>query len=144
MNTAGQSSTTSALSDVPLPDGIRTDIFNSAGTSELYGVRIHDILELGIDRKYNDLFASTGFAPANVVSGSAFNSSSHELLVGIDSSRGAFIRPVALQHDSGGTFSVLPDDQWVARADKVGFYGFLEEGRVCIDGRAIAGVIMHR
>lgn len=61
--------------------------------------------------------------------------------MGIDQSRGAFIRPVARQAESGGTFTSLPDDQFaVNRVDKVGFYGFLEEGRVCIDSRAVAGL----
>jgi hypothetical protein len=56
-------------------------------------------------------------------------------------SRDAFIRPVATNAESGGQLSVLPDDQFVSRAEKTGFYGFLEEGRICIDARAIGGVI---
>ena len=144
MNTL-QTGSSKPLNDVPLPDAIREDIFRSAGTSSLYGVNIHDILELGTGRKYNKLFATTGFAPSNLMaSGTDFDGDDHELIVGVDATRGAFIRPVARQHDSGGNFTVLPDDQWVARADKVGFYGFLEEGRICIDGRAIAGIAMHR
>ena len=64
-----------------------------------------------------------------------------ELLIGVDNSRGAFIRPIAtVDNASGGTFTVLPDDQFTQRADKTGFYGFLEEGRVCIDSRAVVGL----
>jgi hypothetical protein len=131
-----------------LPDGTRQGIYNSAGTNEIYGVRITDLLELGTSKKYNILF--NDFSPKSVghtgASGNAqsdpFSTSADELLIGLDASREAFIRPVARQNDSGGTFSALPDDQFAARADKTGFYGFLEEGRVCIDAKAIVGMVV--
>ena len=123
-----------------LPDDVRSDIYRAAGTNEIYGVRITDLLELGVGKKYNVLFGE--FSPPAIGSGGgdAFQTGSDELIIGLDSSREAFIRPVARQHDSGGTFSALPDDQFAARADKTGFYGFLEEGRVCIDAKAIVGM----
>jgi hypothetical protein len=71
-----------------------------------------------------------------------------QILIGVDNSKGAFIRAIATGDNGGsitspnGSFTVLPDDQWVQRADKVGFYGFLEEGRVCIDARAIVGLVV--
>lgn len=133
---------------VALPDNLREGIFRAAGMSELWGVRIHDLLELGQGRKYNKLFETLA-AGKNVIGGTgAFvdkttnSTTHHELMIGVDNSKGAFIRPVARQADSGGTFSVLPDDQFNVRADKVGFYGFLEEGRVCIDARAIVGLTL--
>jgi len=137
MNVAGGGNMGDVKSDIALPDGMREDIFRSGGSSSLYGMRIHDLLELGVgdNRKYNKLFETFH---------SGFDATDHEILIGVDGGRGAFIRPVARQHDSGGSFLVLPDDQWVARADKVGFYGFLEEGRVCIDSRAIAGLDMDK
>ena len=134
-----------------LPDNVREDIYRAAGTNEIYGVRITDLLELGDGKKYNQLL--TGFlsgalkgASANGIghttggSNATWDDTSMQLLVGLDASREAFIRPVARQHDSGGTFTALPDDQFAARADKTGFYGFLEEGRVCIDAKAIIGM----
>jgi hypothetical protein len=131
-----------------LPDAVREDIFRSAGTQELWGVRITDLLELGNGQKYNKLFGVS--APAGIAhdaitgnaQGGTWNDSDDQLIIGLDASRDAFIRPVAQQHDSGGSFSVLPDDQFVARADKTGFYGFLEEGRVCIDSKAIVGLVV--
>ena len=146
------SSTASAGDGVALPDGVREDIYRSAGTNEIYGVRITDLLELGLEKKYNTLFGT--FISNNVghkgtdndgdgvgTQGTAFADASHQILIGLDASREAFVRPVARQHDSGGTFSALPDDQFAARADKTGFYGFLEEGRVCIDAKAIVGMV---
>ena len=114
--------------------------------SEIYGVVIHDLLELGSGKKYNDLFQS--FLPASDGLGNEavgdFDKAAgkDEVLIGIDMSKEALIRPVARQADSGGTFTAVPDDQFQVRADKVGFYGFMEEGRVCIDSRALAGIVM--
>jgi hypothetical protein len=43
--------------------------------------------------------------------------------------------------EGGETFTAVPDDQfYAARMEKMGFYGFLEEGRVCLDARAIVGI----
>lgn len=116
-----------------LPDSAREEIYRGAGTQELYGVTIHELVELGVGGKYSVLF--------NALKGSqGFTLGTDELLIGLDLSKEAFIRPVARQAESGGTFTVLPDDQFVARSEKTGFYGSLEEGRVCIDARAIVGV----
>jgi len=118
-----------------LPDGVREEIYRGAGAQELYGVTLHELVELGVGAKYNALFdAFKGTQP--------FDSVTNEILVGLDLSREGFIRPIARQAESGSTFSVLPDDQFVARSEKTGFYGSLEEGRVCIDARTVAGLIV--
>ena len=128
--------------DQTVPDSVREQIFRSAGSEELFGIKLIELIELGLDKKYNILFnqmIGTNTLPGG--GGGSFVQADDEILVGIDQSRGAFIRPVARQAESGGTFTSLPDDQFaVNRVDKVGFYGFLEEGRVCIDSRAVAGI----
>jgi hypothetical protein len=118
-----------------LPEGVREDIYRNAGTQEIYGVAIHDLIELGPNQKYQSLFKEfyTG----------SFTASSDELIVGLDLTKDAFVRPVARQAESGGTFTALPDDQFAARAEKIGFYGFLEEGRACVDSRAVHGVVIR-
>ena len=118
-----------------LPEGVREDIYRNAGTQEIYGVAIHDLIELGPDQKYQSLFKEfyTG----------TFTASSDELIVGLDLTKDAFVRPVARQAESGGTFTALPDDQFAARSEKIGFYGFLEEGRACVDSRAVHGVVIR-
>lgn len=130
-------------STMGLPDNVRQNIWDSAGMSELYGVVLHELLELGLLKKYEKLFAS--FATAGDFTGPGgvgnYATGTDHLCVGFDLSRDAFIRPVARQHESGGTFTALPDDQYVARAEKTGFYGFLEEGRVCLDARAVGGIL---
>ena len=139
-----------------LPDNVREDIYRSAGMQSIFGVNINEMIELGNGQKYNTLFGS--FADANTPGhGNTLNGSSagdvwstnaaikNEIIVGLDNSKGAFIRPVAREAESGGTFTALPDEQFNAygsRVEKVGFYGFLEEGRICIDSRAAAGIVI--
>lgn len=132
---AYQPFTVSAGTGTNLPDNVREEIYRGAGTESLYGVTIHELVELGVGQKYSALF--------NAFKGSqAFDSVTKELAIGLDLSKEAFIRPIARQAESGGTFTVLPDDQFVARSEKTGFYGSLEEGRVCIDARAIVGLVV--
>jgi len=132
-------------SSVDLPANVREGIFRQAGMQEIYGVNIVELIELGIDKRYNILFDS--FTSGQSVPGhnsSAWNGSDNdELLIGIDNSRGAMIRPVARNADSGSTFTALPDDQFnITRVDKAGFYGSMEEGRLCLDSRALVGIVV--
>ena len=118
------------------PNSVREEIFRNAGAGEIFGVTLHQLVELGVGQKYNTLFASLVTANGGVAN------TAKQILVGVDLTKESFIRPVARQAESGGTFTVLPDDQFVTRSEKTGFYGFLEEGRVCIDGRAVAGILV--
>jgi hypothetical protein len=52
------------------------------------------------------------------------------------------LRPVAIQSEGRGQVKVLPDDQFLARSQKVGFYSYVEEGRVAVDARAAVGLIV--
>ena len=152
MNTrAGGASTTGLIA---LPDDMREGIYNAAGMNEIYGVVLHELNELGTTKKYNVLFDSllttdsvtgipTGGGTRTYAQSNTWVSATDQICVGVDNSKGAFIRPVATQDNaSGGSFTVLPDDQFTQRADKTGFYGFLEEGRVCIDSRAVVGLVV--
>jgi len=133
VNTIGTKST----GPVALPNNVREEIFRSAGMSEIYGVVLHELNELGRTKKYNNLFDVFYSATPP-----AFDAGTDEIAVGLDLSREAFIRPVAQQAESGGTFTALPDDQFLTRQEKTGFYGFVEEGRVCLDSRAVCGIII--
>ena len=129
-------------STTDLPAGVREEIYRNAGAQEIYGIAIHELVEFGVGKKYNTLFNSFyGGTDGGSPDFDAGNSGD-EILVGLDLSKDAFVRPVARNSETGGTFTALPDDQFVTRADKVGFYGSLEEGRVCLDGRAVAGLIV--
>jgi hypothetical protein len=139
-----------ADSSVALPDNIRTDIFNAAGMQEIYGVNIVELNEFGLGQKYNDLFhdfvgTSTAVGPTAAAAHAAANltgTGAEEVLVGVDNSKGAFVRAIAQDADTGDTFTTAPDDQFTQRNERIGFYGSLEEGRVCIDARAIVGLVV--
>jgi len=119
-----------------LPAGVREDIYRAAGAQEIYGIAIHELVELGAGKKYNQLFGE--------FKGDAFDVTNDQILVGVDLSKDAFVRPVARNSETGSTFTALPDDQFVTRAEKIGFYGSLEEGRVALDGRALAGIWLNK
>jgi hypothetical protein len=141
MNTrAGSVGTTQSNTSLALPDSIREEIYRGAGTSEIFGVTIHELLELGVGRKYNDLFSA--FAGSTSYGGSSFNGSTSQILIGVDSTRNALLRPVSIQSETRGQVKVLPDDQFLARSQKVGFYSYVEEGRVVTDARAVCGLIV--
>jgi hypothetical protein len=125
-----------------LSERMRDEIYQNAGMQSIYGVNLIELIEFGKNQKYNVLWSQFALA-ASVPSWTS--SASQEICVGIDNTRGVFLRPVARQAESGGTFSVMPDgqfDMYGSRVEKVGFYGFLEEGRICLDARAVAGVFI--
>jgi len=153
MNTRGANgiSGTQYSGVLGLPNSVREEIFRGSGTQEIFGVTIHELLELGLSRKYNTLFgtfaqakgltyqsADTSHSNSSTWNGTATD----ELVVGIDATRNAFLRPVAIQSESRGQVKVLPDDQFLARSQKVGFYSYVEEGRVCTDARGVVGVLL--
>jgi hypothetical protein len=149
MNTRSGGGTSAG--NVALPDSVREDIYRAAGTNEIFGVTIHELLELGEGRKYNDLFdtfaGTTQFNTYGASGGTEFASATDELILGIDASRNAFLRPVSTFNTYGeggnsGQVKVLPDDQFLARSQKVGYYSYIEEGRVAVDARAAVGLIV--
>ena len=119
-----------------LPDSAREEIYRGAGAQSIFGVNLVELLELGIGKKYSTLFGT--FYTAN-----SFDGSTDDVAVGVDNSKGAFIRAVATNADTGAAFTAVPDDQFNQRAEKIGFYGSLEEARVCIDARSVVGITMQ-
>ena len=117
-------------------DGVKDEMYRSAGFGNLFGVNIVDLYEFGSGQKYNTLFS--GYAATSLTAKPISEAS--QVAVGVDRSVEAFVRPVARNSDTGGTFTALPDDQYALRQDKVGFYGGVEEGRVLLDARAIVGL----
>lgn len=139
VRTAGGSST-STESAIALPDNMREEIYRNAGMQEIYGVNIIELIELGLSKKYNILFDS--YISETTTLGTAFDPSTYQILVGVDNTKGALIRPVSTNSETGSQFNVQPDDQFLQRSDKAGFYGSMEEGRICIDARALSGIIV--
>jgi hypothetical protein len=138
--TANQSAPTTAA--VTVPDSVRQNIWNSAGAKELWGVVFHQMNELGVNKKYIQLFSQ--FATANIAHGpSTFDPTDDDLLIGFDLSKYAFIRNVEVNADSGAQFVAESDDQFYAkRMDKMGLFGSVSEGRTCVDARKTVGLVI--
>tara|TARA_B100000902_G_scaffold399609_1_gene471333 strand:+ start:3137 stop:4216 length:1080 start_codon:yes stop_codon:yes gene_type:complete len=111
-------------------DIVKDEMYKAAGSNSIFGINIVDLYEFGNGQKYNTLYTAMG----GTLTGT------QEIIVGVDRSAEAFVRPVARNSETGSTFTALPDDQFVQRQDKTGFYGGLEEGRVLLDARAIVGL----
>ena len=128
------------------PDEIRSAVYNSAGIPSFYGVSILEFNELGKGQKFNTIFdtaaSSTNYLTAAGGSSGAFDGAATEILVGIDRSRDSLIRVVATDPNSNSEFSLVADDQYSIRQNKIGFFGSLEEGRVILDVRALVGKIV--
>lgn len=122
---------------IALPDAMREQIYQNAGLSEVYGITLHEMLEFGINQRYNTLFGS-------FYSGAlTFATANQEIIVGVDRSRDALIRPIAQNADFGPDLVMQVDDQWPKRAGKLGFFGAMEEGRAVIDARVLSGIIVQ-
>lgn len=123
---------------LPLPDSMRQEIFRNSGMTEIFGVRLHELLELGVGYAFNqmfdDLYTASGSDPA-------FSAASQEIILGVDLSIPSAIKIVATDSDTGAQFQVQPDDQWVSRSKKIGWYGSVEMGAIVVDNKALAAII---
>jgi hypothetical protein len=137
-------STASATDGNVAPDVLRQELFSAAGLPSFYGINIMEINQMGINQTFNKLFAAIVTAEgATVVGGGntgTFAQASDEIVIGIDRSKDALIRPVVIGEGSPSELQVLVDDQFSVRQNKIGYYGKVEEGRICIDDRALIGL----
>ena len=65
-----------------------------------------------------------------------------EIIVGLDRTRDAMVRAIAVDSETGSEFNLVADDQFSNRQQRIGYYGALEEGRMVLDDRALVGLIM--
>lgn len=149
---SGDGTTGTATTAITLPASVRQEVYANAGIPEFYGVNIIEMNELGIGQVYNELFAamagSTLYADnGNKVAGDMagarpFDKTKEEIMVGVDfSNTESLMRAVAVDADTGSQFTLQPDNQFVDRSGKIGWYGALEEGRVILDAKVLVGFI---
>ena len=98
-------------------------------------------------KRYNDVFdtvaGTTDYLDnGSVTASTAFAGATEEIIVGLDRSRDALVRAVAVDSDTGAEFNLVADDQFSIRQQRIGYYGSLEEGRMVLDNRALVGLIM--
>jgi len=131
---------------IPATDEMRSAIYGSAGIPSFYGVSILEFVEMGKGQKFNTIFDtaadSTAFTKADGTSSGTFDGSTQEILVGIDRSRESLLRVVATDPDSNSEFTLVADDQFSIRQNKIGYFGSMEEGRMILDNRALVGKIV--
>jgi hypothetical protein len=117
-------------------------MFTSAGIPEFYGVNVMELHELGASRKFTSIFGAlspTSDNNPNTANSNSF-ASTDDLVIGIDRSRDAFVKAVAVDQETGSEFNLVADDQFSIRQAKVGWFGSIEEGRVVLDDRALVGI----
>ena len=137
----------SAVKDsLPAPESLRQELFGAAGLPSFYGINVMEINEMGIGQRFNKLFgAIVASQNATVIGGGGAGTwvtGDDEILIGIDRSKDALIRPTVIGEGSPSEFQVLVDDQFSVRQNKIGYYGKVEEGRLCIDNRALIGLVV--
>ena len=108
-------------------DEMRNAIYQNAGIPEFYGISIMEINELGAGQKFTNVWNNLGGAGT-------------DLVIGLDRSRESLFRAVALDSETGSEFTLLADDQYSIRQQKIGYFGSLEEGRMILDDRVLTGI----
>jgi len=126
-------------------DALRMELFSAGGLPSFYGINIMEINQLGVDQSFNKLFAVVAAAEGNITGGGgsgSFTQADDEILIGIDRSKDALIRPTVIGEGLSDDLQILVDDQFSVRQNKIGYYGKVEEGRICIDDRALIGLVV--
>ena len=146
INTAAAPYGSAVKDSLPAPESLRQELFGAAGLPSFYGINVMEINEMGIGQRFNKLFgAIVASQNAAVIGGGnagTWDTAADEILIGIDRSKDALIRPTVIGEGSPSEFQVLVDDQFSVRQNKIGYYGKVEEGRLCIDNRALIGLVV--
>lgn len=129
VNTLGTTAGGAAAAGGPIAatDEMRNAIYQNAGIPEFYGISIMEINELGAGQKFTTVWTGLGGAGT-------------DLVIGLDRSRESLFRAVALDSETGSEFTLLADDQYSIRQQKIGYFGSLEEGRMILDDRVLTGI----
>ena len=126
------------------PEQLRQELFSAAGLPSFYGINVMEVNEMGVGQRFNKLFgAIVASEGATVIGGGGTGTwvtGDDEIVIGIDRSKDSLIRPVVVGEGSPSELQVLVDDQFSVRQNKIGYYGKVEEGRICIDNTALIGL----
>ena len=149
INIKGANNTTGTANSgiVTLPEAQRAALWNSGGVPEFYGIAIHELLELDKGNAYSVLFDTyIGSLDIPLVDGTAsgtvFDSATNEVMLVIDSSRDLGLRALEKSAENGSTFTLEPDDQFLKRSKKLGWFGGLEEGRHVTDTYGLHAMVL--
>lgn len=136
VNTRSGATATSGATSLALPDAERMEIWRNAGSSSLFNVRIHELLEFGVGQVYNTTFDQ-------VYSGSpSFANGTQEIVLAADLSFDSAVMVEGTDRDSDNVFRTQPDDQFIGRSGKIGWFGEAECGFLVPDVKAFSGLIV--
>jgi hypothetical protein len=131
---------------IAAPDSLRNEVYGAAGIPSLYGTNIIQMVEMGVGQDFNtifDAFAGTNAYVDNAGTGTAqFNGATEQIVLGINRSVdvNGLVKVEISDSESGSTFNALPDNQFVAREGKVGFYGQAEAGYLSVEPRNLFAI----
>lgn len=127
---------------IPATEQMRNALYQNAGASELYGLALTELNELGKGQRFNNVFKSVLTSGNSLGHSGDFSESTDELIIGIDKTRESLMRAVATDSDTGAELRLLADDQYSVRQSKIGYYGAIEEGRMILDARVLTGIVV--
>lgn len=139
VNTRAGSLTTSGATAIPATDDMRRQLMSQAGLPDFFGIGIIEVLEMGINQRYNKIFDAVNTAAGSPVT---FTQANDEIVVGIDRGKESLIRPAVREEGVSTDVNVQVDDQFTTRQDKVGWYGKIEEGRLILEDRVLTGIVV--
>ena len=133
---------------IALPEADRKQIFVSAEAPEFFGVNLIELVELGKGSPYNTLFnnqiGSTAIShlDKDVAGTVTFDGDVNEVLLAIDATQDFAYRAIQTDAETGGVFSLQPDDQFTSRSGKIGQVGGINEGRMVLNARPLVGLVL--
>lgn len=140
MNTYGVPDSAESTA-MPLPDGVREEIFRNGGASSIWNIDLHEMVEFGLGGVYNQLFYSY-YTPAGASPAApTWVPSTDELILGVARNLDAFAS-VQQADERGDTFNLQVDDQHLIRSNKVGYWGEMTQAYAVGNDRALVGVLV--
>lgn len=118
---------------VTLPESARAGLFSAAGLASFYGVALTPYIEFGPGQKLTRVFGEL-----LSTAGGTWNADD-DIMLGFDMSKDFAYRAIATD-GVGSTVSLNPDDQFLSRQQKIGFWGEEEVGYMVLDKRPIVGI----
>lgn len=127
------------------PEKFRNEIYDSAGEVSIYGMELISVFDMGVGYPYNIVAAnyagSTAYQGYGGTGTAIFSPGSEQLVIGVDRRRPYLARLVEADADDGSTLTVATDNQWSNRAEEIGFFAKMREGRAALDSRNAVGLI---
>jgi hypothetical protein len=120
-------------------DAMREALMGQGGLPSLFGIGIIEILELGVNQRYNEIFDAVNTAAGSPVT---FDNTKDEIIIGVDRGNTGLIRPTVTEEGSSTEVTVEVDDQFAVRQNKTGWYGKIEEGRIVTEDRRLSGIVL--